>query len=128
MVALCFAAVEGRDGQWDVVKDNVDGQGSDDACLNNEVKDLLEDSLAWHERHPDEKPDLQFPRARADGPRQANNQLWQTGARKKRRTWADRDRADGDRADETEPTETEPTETEPTETEPTETEPTDTTQ
>jgi hypothetical protein len=105
MVALCLAAVEGRQDQWEVVaKAFAAGQGSSNGCLNDKVKNLVKSALEWHQRHPGQKPVLRFPQVA--GP----NGERKTDCGKK----------------ETEPTETEPTETEPTETEPTETEPTET--
>jgi hypothetical protein len=134
MVALCFAAVEGRDGQWEVVKDKVDGQGSGDECLDKEVRGLLGRAIAWHERHPDDKPDLQFPRARADVPTGkritscGKQELESRGELGPTETESTETGPTETGPTETGPTETGPTETGPTETEPPATEPTDTTQ
>jgi hypothetical protein len=64
MVAVCQAAVEGRQDRWGAAKD---AAGSDPSKLANDclaavVKDLLDRALAWHERHPGAKPTVRFQR------------------------------------------------------------------
>ena len=64
MVAVCQAAVEGRQDRWEAAKA---GAGADPSKLANDclaavVKDLLDRALAWHERHPGAKPTVRFQR------------------------------------------------------------------
>jgi hypothetical protein len=114
MVAVCAAAVEGRQDQWEVAaRALAAGEASSLAndCLADEVKDLLERALAWHQRHPGRKPAVQ---------------LQEVGGKSGERKT---DCGKNAPPTETEPTDTvPPTETEPTDTvPPTETEPTETT-
>jgi hypothetical protein len=64
MLAVCQAAVEGRQDRWEAAKAAV---GSDPSTLANDclaavVKDLLDRALAWHERNPGAKPTVRFQR------------------------------------------------------------------
>jgi hypothetical protein len=64
MVAVCQAAVEGRQDRWEAAKDAADADPSKLAhdCLAAVVKDLLDRALAWHERNPGAKPTVRFQR------------------------------------------------------------------
>jgi hypothetical protein len=64
MVAVCQAAVEGRQDRWGVAAGLTAADPSSLAndCLAALVKDLLDRALAWHERHPGAKPQVRFQR------------------------------------------------------------------
>jgi hypothetical protein len=62
MVALCLAAVEGRQDQWEAAKALAAEKASSNGCLNGQVKGLLDRALAWHERHPGRKPTVRVQR------------------------------------------------------------------
>jgi hypothetical protein len=64
MVAVCQAAVEGRQDRWEAAKTAAGADPSKLAndCLAAVVKDLLDRALAWHERHPGAKPTVRFQR------------------------------------------------------------------
>ncbi len=109
MVAVCLAAIDGRQDQWEKVKAFAGGQGSGNGCLDAKVKSLLVRALAWHQRHPGQKPVLRFAQATA-------------GPDGKRKT--DCGKKEIDQAD-TEPTDNAPTDTEPTDNAPTDNAPTD---
>jgi len=64
MLAVCQAAVEGRQDRWEAAKA---AAGSDPSTLANDclaavVNDLLDRALAWHERNPGAKPTVRFQR------------------------------------------------------------------
>jgi hypothetical protein len=64
MLAVCQAAVEGRQDRWEAAKA---AAGADPSTLANDclaavVKDLLDRALAWHERNPGAKPTVRFQR------------------------------------------------------------------
>jgi len=62
MVAVCQAAVEGRQDRWEAAKAAAGADPSKLAndCLAAVVKDLLDRALAWHERYPGAKPTVRF--------------------------------------------------------------------
>jgi hypothetical protein len=64
MVAVCRAAVEGRQDQWEVAAGlaAADPSSLADDCLAGVVKDLLDRALAWHRDHPGAKPAVRFQR------------------------------------------------------------------
>jgi hypothetical protein len=64
MVAVCQAAVEGRQDRWEAAKAAAGADPSKLAndCLAAVVKDLLDRALAWHERYPGAKPTVRFQR------------------------------------------------------------------
>ena len=64
MVAVCQAAVEGRQDRWEAAKAAAGADPSKLAndCLAAVVKDLLDRALSWHERHPGAKPTVRFQR------------------------------------------------------------------
>jgi hypothetical protein len=65
MVAVCRAAVEGRQDQWSVaaeVANTASPSTLANDCLAAPVKDLLDRALGWHERHPGAKPTVRFQR------------------------------------------------------------------
>ena len=65
MVAVCAAAIEGRQDQWEMAEKAFaagDASSLADDCLAKKVTGLLERALAWHQRHPGRKPLVQFQR------------------------------------------------------------------
>jgi hypothetical protein len=64
MVALCAAAVDGHEDQWDVAETlaGADSTSLANDCLADVVKELFDRALAWHEEHPGQTPDVQFRR------------------------------------------------------------------
>jgi hypothetical protein len=65
MLAVCRAAVEGRQDQWAVAeaaRPNADLSSLADECLAPIVKDLLDRALDWHRRHPGASPRVRFQR------------------------------------------------------------------
>ena len=64
MLAVCQAAVEGRQDRWEAAKAAAGADPSTLAndCLATVVKDLLDRALAWHERNPGAKPTVRFQR------------------------------------------------------------------
>jgi hypothetical protein len=69
MVAVCLAAVDGREDQWEVAATAVaDGSGSlDNDCLEPIVRALLRAALDWHQDHPGRKPRVQLQTVAGDG-------------------------------------------------------------
>jgi hypothetical protein len=64
MVAVCAAAVDGQQDQWEVAASAVtagDPSRLANDCVASEVNGLLERALAWHEEHPGQNPDIEFP-------------------------------------------------------------------
>ncbi|MPZ74713.1 MAG: hypothetical protein GEU74_16120 [Nitriliruptorales bacterium] len=64
MVAVCAAAVDGQQEQWDEVAALAGADPSTLAndCLAEQVSALIDRALDWHERNPDQSPDVQFVR------------------------------------------------------------------
>jgi hypothetical protein len=63
--AVCRAAVEGDQSQWAVAanaaKELGDPTSGVPPCMEQAARALLQRALAWHERHPGSRPDVQFP-------------------------------------------------------------------
>lgn len=78
MVAVCEAAIDGRQDRWEAAAALAAADPSSLAndCLADLVKDLLDRALAWHQSHPGGKPVVRF--QRLDGEtecgRQANSE------------------------------------------------------
>jgi hypothetical protein len=62
MAAVCAAAVEGRQDQWDVAAGlaRADGSGFGNDCLAGIVADLIDRALRWHQRYPGSTPKVRF--------------------------------------------------------------------
>jgi hypothetical protein len=62
MVAVCEAAVDGRQDRWEVAAALAAADPSSLAndCLAAVVKDLLDRAMTWHQRHPGHKPVVRF--------------------------------------------------------------------
>lgn len=54
LVAVCRAAVDGQQGQWEVARTfkDADTSGLANDCLAAVLKDLLDRAVAWHDRNP----------------------------------------------------------------------------
>ena len=77
MVAVCEAAVEGRQDRWEAAAAALaaaDPSSLANDCLAGVVKDLLDRALAWHQRYPGRKPAVRFQRldGQTECGRQAN--------------------------------------------------------
>jgi hypothetical protein len=64
MVAVCAAAVDGQQDQWDVAESYAGADPSTlaNSCLAGVVQALLDRALAWHRLHPGQTPNVQFQR------------------------------------------------------------------
>jgi hypothetical protein len=78
MVAVCEAAVHGRQDQWEVAAAlaAADPASLANDCLAAVVRDLLDRALAWHRRHPGRTPAVRFQRLNGETAcgRQANSE------------------------------------------------------
>lgn len=62
LVAVCRAAVEGQQDQWDVAAGLRDADASTlgNDCLAAVLKTLLDRAVEWHERNPGQRPEVAF--------------------------------------------------------------------
>lgn len=65
MSAVCDAAIEGQQDQWEVAEaafSSADPSTLANDCLAPVVQDMLVRALDWHRRNPGENPEIQFNR------------------------------------------------------------------
>jgi hypothetical protein len=65
MAAVCAAAVDGDQRQWEVAAaaySSSDSSSLGNDCLAGVVKGVLDRALAWHQGHPSGKPEVRFER------------------------------------------------------------------
>jgi hypothetical protein len=65
-VAVCYAAVDGQQSQWDVTAKAFKARTSADAigpaqCVDDTIARMVATLLAWHDSHPGRQPHLTFP-------------------------------------------------------------------
>ncbi|WP_158847751.1 hypothetical protein [Saccharothrix deserti] len=62
-VAVCAAAVDGEEGQWERARAALASGGSSGfsiQCIEDSVRDLVRRAIAWHDSHPGVRPVLQY--------------------------------------------------------------------
>lgn len=70
-VAACRAAVDGEQSQWDVAATAYQARNNGPAigpapCVDDTIATMVAELLAWHDKHPGQRPALTFPQT-ADG-------------------------------------------------------------
>jgi hypothetical protein len=65
-VAVCYAAVDGQQSQWDVATNAFKARTAADAigpaqCVDDTIAGMVATLLAWHDSHPGRRPHLTFP-------------------------------------------------------------------
>lgn len=65
-VAVCYAAVDGQQSQWDVAAKAFKARTAADAigpapCVDDTIANMVSALLTWHDSHPGRQPHLTFP-------------------------------------------------------------------